>query len=131
MYKKVSSMTNQQVQSANIGKLFNIMSGDLAQIEMLMQYAFIAVWTPLLLIATTIVICFRLKWYGLIGIGCIIVVYPMQNLLGRHMHNHFAAKMQHSDSKIRILNESLTNIKLIKLYGWERVMEKNIAEVRT
>lgn len=40
LYKKVGSMTQYQISKANVGKIFNMVSGDLVNIEILMPYVF-------------------------------------------------------------------------------------------
>jgi ABC-type multidrug transport system fused ATPase/permease subunit len=62
----------------------------------------------------------------LIGIGIILLVYPIQQILGKHMHLCFAAKSKASDSKIKIVNEIIEGIRLIKLYSWEKAMASSI-----
>lgn len=61
----------------------------------------------------------RLGAFGLIGIACVLLIYPIQQLLGKHMHACFVAKSIASDGKLKIVSEIIEGIRLIKLHSWE------------
>ncbi|KAL4454238.1 hypothetical protein ABPG74_012195 [Tetrahymena malaccensis] len=130
IYKKIIQMSQHQISKANVGKLFNMISADLMSIEILMPYVFQAIWAPLLIIATTVIICIRLGAYGLIAIGFILIVYPSQQILGKLQQKYFALKNARSDERVKLVNESIEGIRLIKMYAWENTIGKQVDLIR-
>ncbi|EAS04319.2 ABC transporter C family protein (macronuclear) [Tetrahymena thermophila SB210] len=130
IYKKIIQMSQHQISKANVGKLFNMISADLMNIEILMPYVFQAIWAPLLIIATTVIICIRLGAYGLIAIGFILIVYPSQQILGKLQQKYFAQKITRSDERVKLINESIEGIRLIKMYAWENTIGKQVDQIR-
>ncbi|KAL4500392.1 hypothetical protein ABPG72_003343 [Tetrahymena utriculariae] len=130
IYKKIIQMSQHQISKKNVGKLFNMISADLMSIEILMPYVFQAIWAPLLIMATTVIICIRLGAYGLIAIGFILIVYPSQQILGKLQQKYFALKNARSDERVKLVNESIEGIRLIKMYAWENTIGKQVDQIR-
>ncbi|KAF9967419.1 hypothetical protein BGZ73_000542, partial [Actinomortierella ambigua] len=64
------------------------------------------------------------------GILVILAMNPMQTLLGRLKVKAEARKLSQMDLRVRMMNEILAGIKIIKLYGWEDSFKAKIDAVR-
>ena len=67
---------------------------------------------------------------SLAGVSIIFVLFPLQFILGRVQRKIDQVKMKVKDERIRVTNEALSGIKVIKLYGWEPPFEEKIEEIR-
>lgn len=56
-------------------------------------------------------------WSIFVGIAAVILMLPIQVKLGRSLQQFGAAKMKAMDSRLRLVNEVLGGMKIIKLYN--------------
>ncbi|XP_078045328.1 sulfonylurea receptor isoform X2 [Augochlora pura] len=61
---------------------------------------------------------------------CILLVTPMQLILGKKMSGNFKSVTSRSDARLGLVNEILQGMKLVKLRAWEDIFERKIAATR-
>jgi len=78
LYQKVSKLTSFAIKSANVGKLFNLVSNDLNTLEM-KSFLFIStIISPMTLFFTCVILYYRFGgWIGLVGPGVMMVAIPI------------------------------------------------------
>lgn len=59
-----------------------------------------------------------------------IVVIPMNGYVANKMNTFQIRQMKNKDDRIKLMNEILNGIKVLKLYGWELSFAKEVAKVR-
>jgi ATP-binding cassette, subfamily C (CFTR/MRP), member 4 len=75
LYSKISKLTKFAMSQANIGKLVNMISADLNQLEFRF-FIMIAFFTTIFtMISTCILLVYRFSWYGMIGPAVMIVFW--------------------------------------------------------
>jgi len=68
---------------------------------------------------------------ALVGMAFMLLVIPMQNYIAQQI-GIIRRKMIHfTDERVKLINEMLQSIRIIKLYAWESAIEKRIAGIRT
>ncbi|KAI9331182.1 ABC transporter type 1, transmembrane domain-containing protein, partial [Obelidium mucronatum] len=86
-------------------------------------------------IPAKIALCLYLLWQQ-VGVACIgglaviILALPVQAVIGKLMRRVYSSKQKAGDQRIEIVNESLTSIKLLKLYGWDIIFHKRVTDAR-
>jgi hypothetical protein len=60
------------------------------------------------------------------GIGVMAIMLPFNSYFANRFSIDQANKLEVSDTRIKIINEVLSGIKVIKFYGWEVSFEKVI-----
>ncbi|KAG0260745.1 hypothetical protein DFQ27_003362 [Actinomortierella ambigua] len=73
---------------------------------------------------------FSMGWSIFGGILVVLAMNPVQTVLGRLKVKSEAKKLFQMDLRVRMMNEILTGIKIIKLYGWEDSFKTKIEAVR-
>ena len=61
---------------------------------------------------------------------CLILMVPVQFLLGKQISATNKQTMKLTDSRLHFIHEWLTKMKLFRLYGWERIGQRRIEDVR-
>ncbi|EAS01881.2 ABC transporter C family protein (macronuclear) [Tetrahymena thermophila SB210] len=130
LYTKASNLSNFQIQKANIGKLFNLISYDLGTLEMMLYFAFMILYIPLLLVISAVVLYFRFGGYGILSVVIITMIIPVQLIFGVKQKVYTDMKNKFSDERIKLINETVEGIRLMKMYGWEQAFEKYVKIVR-
>ncbi|KAG0225231.1 hypothetical protein BGW41_004787 [Actinomortierella wolfii] len=66
----------------------------------------------------------------LAGFAVIAILSPIQGKLGAWMIEREDEKLEKMDNRVRLMNEILAGIKVIKLYGWEDSFRKKVESIR-
>ncbi|XP_039304714.1 ATP-binding cassette sub-family C member Sur isoform X2 [Solenopsis invicta] len=118
-------------QAANVGTLTNLMAEDAYNV---MNFFWIVhyIWAvPLKIIAIIFLLYLKLGISAIIGVTCCaLIVTPMQLFLGKRMSENSKSIAEKSDARLRLLNEILQGIRLIKLRAWENLFEDRICKTR-
>ena len=64
------------------------------------------------------------------GVGVMILLLPLNGIFGTIQRKFQIKQMAHKDERIKMMNEVLNGIKVIKLYGWEFSFIDTILKVR-
>ncbi|RUS31387.1 hypothetical protein BC938DRAFT_477911 [Jimgerdemannia flammicorona] len=72
----------------------------------------------------------ELSWAIFAGLGVILLIIPTQFVFGAFWNKWQKAKMKNMDIRIRLMNEIIGGMKIVKLYAWERPFIKKILQVR-
>ncbi|XP_011307390.1 ATP-binding cassette sub-family C member Sur [Fopius arisanus] len=117
--------------TADIGTLTNLMAEDAYNV---MSFFWIGhyTWAIPLKISTIIFLLYtKLGVSAIVGaICCILIVTPMQLVLGKRMSRNLKVVAERSDSRLKLLNEILQGMRLVKLRAWELIFERRIQHTR-
>lgn len=67
---------------------------------------------------------------ALAGAGCMVVLLPIQNHLAEAIGTVRRSMVKDTDERVKLTNELLQAIRVIKLYAWEKAIEERVTEVR-
>ena len=73
----------------------------------------------------------QLGYSALVGLGVLILGFPLQVVLVRVMFNQRKKGVKLTDKRVRLTTEVLQGIRLIKLYGWEDFYTQQIGNLRS
>ena len=124
---KVSAATNK---SFSQGEIVNFIQVDA---EVLMQICFdmpTMIKFPIILTLSVIFLFYYLGLSFLSGIVVFIVAFIVNFILGIVSAYLWKAMMKTKDIRMNATTEALSNIKMIKFYGWTRTFEHRIAQRR-
>ncbi|EAR97927.3 ABC transporter C family protein (macronuclear) [Tetrahymena thermophila SB210] len=130
LYIKVSSLSANTIKDANIGKLINLISGDLSSIEYMSYVIMCFTIIPFCLIFVALILYQRFHWYGILGLILMICFIPLQILVANISSKLFAQKSSLVDQRVNQTSEVIEGIRFIKMYGWECAFIKSIKSVR-
>nr|XP_018907669.1 PREDICTED: ATP-binding cassette sub-family C member Sur [Bemisia tabaci] len=104
----------------NQGNITNLVSEDCYNI-MSCYWIGNYVWAiPVKIFVLITLLYYEIGFSAIIGaLCCILIVIPLQFLIGRNMSSNSKLIMEASDKRMKEINESLQGIKLLKLRGWE------------
>ncbi|CAG8520388.1 12933_t:CDS:10 [Funneliformis mosseae] len=130
IYKKSLKLSNSSRQKSTVGEIVNHMSVDAQKLMDLCTYLHIAWSGPLQI---TLALYFLYKTMGVssfAGVCVMIMMVPINAFIARKMRTLQKKQMKNKDDRIRLMNEILNGIKVIKLYAWESAFLKKIFHVR-
>uniref|UniRef100_A0A8C3L395 ABC-type glutathione-S-conjugate transporter n=1 Tax=Chrysolophus pictus TaxID=9089 RepID=A0A8C3L395_CHRPC len=126
VYRKVS------LKAVTVGEIVNLVSVDVQKLMDLIIY-FNGTW----LAPIRIIICFVFLWQllgpsALASIAVFLFLLPLNFMITKkrsHFQVHFA-QMKHKDERAKLTNAILSDIKVIKLYGWEKAFMEKVHAIR-
>ncbi|KAG0271976.1 hypothetical protein BGZ95_000148 [Linnemannia exigua] len=130
IYRKSLKLSTSAKQESTAGEISNHMSVDAERwpqatvfIPMLISVPFqigIAIW----------MLYQKLGWSVFVGLGSIIVMLPIHIIMGKFFGTAKAAKLAAMDERLRLVNEVLAGIKIVKLYNWEESFKEKLKAAR-
>uniref|UniRef100_A0A1A8EAQ7 Multidrug resistance-associated protein 1 n=1 Tax=Nothobranchius kadleci TaxID=1051664 RepID=A0A1A8EAQ7_NOTKA len=92
-------------------------------------------YTALLFICNCVVLALYFLWQNLgpsvlAGVAVMILMVPVNAVIAMKTKTYQVAQMKSKDGRIKLMNEMLNGIKVLKLYAWELAFEKKVSEIR-
>ncbi|KAF9909311.1 hypothetical protein EC991_008822 [Linnemannia zychae] len=131
IYRKSLRLSPQAKQSCTLGEITNHMAVDAE------RWIDASIFLPLLVtvpfeLAVSIYLLYRLLgWSLLAGLAVFAILLPIQAKMAGVMNGFQDEKLKWMDSRLRLMTEILTNIKIVKLYNWEIPFRQKIDALRT
>ena len=106
-------------QSANEGKVANLVSVDAFQVSEVCAYIVNLLSCPLAVIVNSILLHDTLGLAAFAGIAVLILLIPVQAVVGRLYTIIQRRLMAATDARLETVTEAIAHIKLIKFNAWE------------
>ncbi|CAM1502994.1 Fc.00g077700.m01.CDS01 [Cosmosporella sp. VM-42] len=130
IYRKSLRLSNEGRSSKTTGDIVNYMAVDAQRLQDLTQFAQQAWSAPFQIIICMVSLYNLVGWSMFAGIVVMIVMMPVQGFVARLMKNMQKVQMKNKDSRSRLINEIINNMKSIKLYAWGSAFMNKLNYVR-
>ncbi|NXH21247.1 MRP6 protein, partial [Bucco capensis] len=130
VYRKILVMSNASRKAATVGEIVNLVSVDVQKLMDLIIY-FNGTW----LAPIRIIICFIFLWQllgpsALTSIAVFLFLLPLNFMITKKRSQFQEAQMKYKDERAKLTNAILSDIKVIKLYGWEKTFMEKVLGIR-
>lgn len=153
IYRKVLRLKRCAFEDDQNGKIINLLANDLARLDEAIVLLYMIWLGPLKAITFTIVIYMEIGFAGIIGMIILLISLPLQGILCNEICSLFDANFdflttinlawigklfgqfqmqttQRTDVRVKIMNEILQGIQVIKMYAWEKSFSKIVDTIR-
>ncbi|KAK7601472.1 hypothetical protein V9T40_008913 [Parthenolecanium corni] len=130
IYKKSLTISSGARRDFTLGEIVNLMSVDAQRFTDLMAYINM-VWSAPLQI--TLALFFLWQYLGpsvLAGLAVMIIMIPLNGWIASKIKTYQIKQMKYKDDRVKLMNEILSGIKVLKLYAWEPSFEKQVLHIR-
>ncbi|PVD18522.1 hypothetical protein C0Q70_21071 [Pomacea canaliculata] len=118
------------MKNKTVGELVNMVGNDGQRIFDAIVIGPLVLTGPLAMTAGCIYSVYYLGPWALVGCAVFVSFYPFSTFISR-LTTFFRRKgISITDRRVRMMNELLSCIKLIKMYAWEKPFARKIAEIR-
>uniref|UniRef100_A0A669EIM4 Canalicular multispecific organic anion transporter 2 n=1 Tax=Oreochromis niloticus TaxID=8128 RepID=A0A669EIM4_ORENI len=122
IYRKALVITNAAKRSSTVGEIVNLMSVD-AQRFMDLTTFLNMLWSAPLQIMLALYFLWQILGPSVFaGVAVMILLIPFNAFI--------VEQMQHKDARIKLMNEILNGIKVLKLYAWENSFKQKVLAIR-
>ncbi|XP_039402379.1 canalicular multispecific organic anion transporter 1 isoform X3 [Mauremys reevesii] len=130
VYKKALTVSNATRKEYTQGETVNLMSADAQRFMDLASFIH-QLWSAPLQIALSIIfLWWELGPSVLAGIGVMVLLIPINAVLATKARRIQMKNMKNKDQRMKIMNEILSGIKILKLFAWEPSFERQVGEIR-
>jgi len=130
LYKKSLKISAAAKKESTMGEVVNLMSVDVQRFMDLLPYANI-LWSALLQIGLcTYFIYEELGWPAFVGVAILFLSMPLNGVLATLMRKLTLKQMKFKDQRIKLMNEILGGMKVLKLYAWEPSFIGQVLSIR-
>uniref|UniRef100_A0AAX7U300 ABC-type glutathione-S-conjugate transporter n=1 Tax=Astatotilapia calliptera TaxID=8154 RepID=A0AAX7U300_ASTCA len=132
VYRKSLVINSSARRTCTVGEIVNLVSADTQKLMDFVVY-FNAVW----LAPIEIALCLFFLWQqlgpsALAGIATVILIFPLNGFIAKKRSKLQVKEIQMKfmDGRIRLMNEILNGIKILKFYAWEKAFLEQVLGYR-
>ncbi|KAL3875737.1 hypothetical protein ACJMK2_033658 [Sinanodonta woodiana] len=130
VYRKMLVLSNAARKTSTVGEIVNLMSVDAQQFMDMMTYINV-IWSGPFQIFVSIYLLWVLLGPSILaGLAVMILLIPLNALIANKSKKYQVQQMKFKDKRIKMMNEILNGIRVLKLYAWEPSFEKQVLEIR-
>ncbi|KAJ2734972.1 hypothetical protein IW152_001954 [Coemansia sp. BCRC 34962] len=131
VYRKSLLLSSQARSRLTLGRLTNLISSDVGQIERGVTMMLFCITIPLQVVASATVLVYIIGPVGISGWALVVAFVPVQMWISRYLVILRKQAVRYTDKRIRATRESLQGIKVVKLFVWERSILENVQRIRS
>ncbi|XP_029673303.1 multidrug resistance-associated protein 1 isoform X3 [Formica exsecta] len=130
IYRKALRMSNAARKESTLGEIVNLMSVDAQRFMDLTAYINM-IWSAPLQIALALYFLWEILGPAVLaGLAVMIILIPVNGLIANKVKTLQIRQMKSKDERVKLMNEVLNGIKVLKLYAWEPSFEQQILKIR-
>lgn len=131
IYRKSLTISNAEKKNTTVGEIVNLMAVDAQRFFELINYLHI-LWAGPMVIA----LCIYFLWEilgiaSLTGLVVMILMIPLNAYVANQLKYLQVKQMFKKDERVKIMNEVLSGMKVLKLYAWEPSFQETVGKVRS
>lgn len=130
IYRKALRISSAAKRGTTVGEIVNLMSVDANRFFEMIPYLMLTLTAlPVMAFATYLL-------YNILGVSTfagvvvLIAMFPISGFVANQLKNLQFVQMKLKDERVKLTNEILNGIKVLKLYAWEPSFEEQICEIR-
>lgn len=130
VYRKALRISSSARKESTVGEIVNLMSVDAQRFMDLTSYINM-LWSAPLQIALALYFLWGLLGPSVLaGLAVMIVLIPVNGFIANKTKQFQISQMKNKDQRVKLMNEILNGIKVLKLYAWEPSFEEQVLGVR-
>ncbi|KAM9296382.1 ATP-binding cassette sub-family C member 3 [Gastrophryne carolinensis] len=131
IYRKSLVITNAAKRSSTVGEVVNLMSVDAQRFQDLTTFLNMLWSAPLQICLALYFLWQTLGPSVLAGVAVMVLLIPINAVIAVKTRAFQVEQMQYKDARIKLMNEILNGIKVLKLYAWEPSFAQKVLEIRS
>jgi len=130
LYRKALKLSNSALGKTTVGQMVNLLSNDVNRFDLSVLFNHYLWAGPLQLIIVTGLLCQKIGPSALVGAVLLIAAVPLQTWVGKQFGRLRVKTAGKTDKRIRLMNEIVNGVKVIKMYTWEKSFASLVHDAR-
>ncbi|XP_033471881.1 ATP-binding cassette sub-family C member 4-like isoform X2 [Epinephelus lanceolatus] len=130
IYRKALGLSSKSMGQTTTGQIVNLLSNDVNrfdEITLNLHYLWVG---PLQAMVIIVLLWYEIGPSCLAGLAVIALMMPVQTWFGKLFGIFRSKAVVLTDNRIRIMNEVVSGIRIIKMYAWEKPFSALVTQVR-
>ncbi|KAL4089621.1 hypothetical protein QTP88_024632 [Uroleucon formosanum] len=120
IYKKALTLSNTSLCETTVGQVVNLISNDVNRFDMTLRFIQFLWIGPLQTILVTYFLWQEIGLSSIVGVTVFLAFVPLQGWLGKITSDYRSKTAPRTDERVRLMNEIISGIQVIKMYTWEK-----------
>uniref|UniRef100_A0A1B0D0A2 ABC-type glutathione-S-conjugate transporter n=1 Tax=Phlebotomus papatasi TaxID=29031 RepID=A0A1B0D0A2_PHLPP len=130
IYRKALRVSSSAKKDSTVGEIVNLMAVDAHRFFELVSYLHL-LWSGPLIMALALYFLYDLLGAAIFaGLAVMILMIPFNAWIAIKLRALQMDQMKKKDHRVKIMNEILSGMKVLKLYAWEPSFEQNVKDIR-
>ena len=130
IFRKALVMSNSARKESTVGEIVNLMAVDAQRFMDLVTYLNM-IWSAPLQIGLAIYFLWGILGPSVLaGLAVMVILIPVNGVIANKAKNLQIKQMKNKDERVKLMNEVLNGIKVLKLYAWEPSFEQQVLKIR-
>uniref|UniRef100_A0A915DMW2 ABC transmembrane type-1 domain-containing protein n=1 Tax=Ditylenchus dipsaci TaxID=166011 RepID=A0A915DMW2_9BILA len=112
------------------GEIVNLATTDVQRVRLCWFQLRDFIYCPLMMIVGLLGLFYVLGVNTCYGIAVLFLIMPINFYISKRMAHYEQVQMKYKDARLKLVNDILSGMKVLKLYAWELSMQKMVSEVR-
>jgi ABC-type multidrug transport system fused ATPase/permease subunit len=131
IYRKALTVSPYRRQAISTGRIITMFSDDTNQVKNFLFFLNNSVCSPLQIGACLYLIYLQVGVATFVGLGYTVITSPLTGIVFSIVFKIRLQKMKHTDARVKLMNEILNGIRIIKYYAWENAFVEKVTKIRT
>lgn len=130
LYRKSLRLSNIALGQTTTGQIVNLMSNDVNRFDtaaIFLHYLWVG---PCQAVPVLIILWYELGPSTLAGFVVLLLLVPVQSWMGRLFSKLRHKTAIHTDERVKVMNEIITGMRVIKMYCWEKPFGDLVSKLR-
>ncbi|XP_018576445.1 probable multidrug resistance-associated protein lethal(2)03659 isoform X2 [Anoplophora glabripennis] len=130
IYRKSLKLSKTALGQTTVGQVVNLLSNDVNRFDLAVIFAH-QLWVgPIETVVCTYFMYLQVGPSAAVGVFLLIMFIPMQIYLGKKISILRLKTALRTDERVRLMNEIISGIQVIKMYAWEKPFAKLVSLAR-
>lgn len=130
LYEKSLTVSASGRASTSTGQVVNMMSNDTNQLQRFLLFIGMTTLAPIQIILSLVLIFRQVGNATWVGVGFMVFLVPINILIFRVVGTYRRTTLKFSDLRVKMMNEIVAGIRILKFYGWERPYGEQVEKLR-
>ncbi|XP_062528577.1 ATP-binding cassette sub-family C member 4 isoform X3 [Bombyx mori] len=130
IYRKSLRLSKTALGETTIGQVVNLLSNDVNRFDVAVIFIHYLWIGPLVTVIITYFMWLEINWAAVVGVAFMLAFIPLQAYLGKKTSVLRLKTALRTDERVRLMNEILSGIQVIKMYTWEKPFADLVAKAR-
>ncbi|XP_056643789.1 probable multidrug resistance-associated protein lethal(2)03659 isoform X2 [Diorhabda sublineata] len=130
IYRKSLKLSKSALAETTIGQMVNLLSNDVGRFDQAVHHLHHFYMAPLETLIVMVLLYYNVGWTALFGAVFLLLSIPFQSWLGKKTSQYRLQTALRTDERVRLMNEIISGIQVIKMYTWEYPFAKLVESVR-